>query len=186
MYEEEFEFIRAFEWSPDSKQLAYIKFNEEQVPSFGMMMYEGQKPDLKEYAVYPGERQFKYPKAGEKNSVVEVWVYDVKAGQNIKMDTGNETDIYMPRIRWTYSGKDLGIFRMNRQQNRLELLFANSYTGDSRLIYTEKNKRYIETDFLDNLQFLPDDKSFVVLSEQDGYKHLYLYDMGGVKITPAD
>jgi dipeptidyl-peptidase-4 len=183
VYEEEFEFIRAFEWSPDSKQLAYIKFNEEQVPSFGMMMYEGQKPDLKEYAVYPGERQFKYPKAGEKNSIVEVWVYDVKAGQNIKMDTGSETDIYLPRIRWTHSGKDLAIFRLNRQQNRLELLLANSYTGDSRLIYTEKNNRYIETDFLDNLQFLKDDKGFVVLSEKDGYKHLYLYDMGGVKIS---
>jgi dipeptidyl-peptidase 4 len=183
VYEEEFEFIRAFEWSPDSKQLAYIKFNEEQVPSFGMMMYEGQKPDLKEYAVYPGERQFKHPKAGEKNSIVEVWVYDVKAGQNIKMDTGSETDIYLPRIRWTHSGKDLAIFRMNRQQNRLELLLANSYTGDSRLIYTEKNNRYIETDFLDNLQFLTDDKGFVVLSEKDGYKHLYLYDMGGVKIS---
>lgn len=183
VYEEEFEFIRAFEWSPDSKQLAYIKFNEEQVPSYGMMMYEGQKPDLKEFAVYPGERRFKYPKAGEKNSVVEVWVYDVKAGQNIKMDTGKETDIYLPKIIWSYSGKDLGIIRMNRPQNRLELLFANPYTGDSRLIYTEKNKRYIETDFLDNLQFLPDDKSFVVLSEQDGYKHLYLYDLAGVQIS---
>ena len=182
VYEEEFEFISAFEWSPDSKQLAYIKFNEEEVPTFGMMMYKGQKPDLKEYAVYPGEQRIKYPKAGEKNSVVDVWVYDIKAGQNIKMDTGKETDIYIPKIMWRHSGKDLGIFRMNRQQNRLELLFANSFTGDSRIIYTEKNKRYIETDFLDNFQFLPDDKSFAILSEQDGYKHLYLYDIGGVKI----
>lgn len=182
VYEEEFEFIKAFEWSPDSKQLAYIKFNEEEVPFSKMMMYEGQDPELKEYAVYPGVRQFKYPKAGEPNSVVDVWVYDVKAGQNIKMDTGKDKDIYIPRIRWSYSGKDLGIMRMNRLQNRLELLFANPYTGDTRLIYTEKNKRYIETDFLDNLQFLPDDKSFVILSEQDGYKHLYLYDLAGVKI----
>jgi dipeptidyl-peptidase 4 len=182
VYEEEFEFIRAFEWSPDSKQLAYIKFKEEEVPAYGMMMYEGQKPQLKEYAVYPGEYKFKYPKAGEKNSIVEIWVYDIQANQNIKMDTGTATDIYLPWIRWSFSGKDLGIIRLNRQQNRPELLFANSYTGDSRVIYTERNKRYIETDFLDNFQFLPDNKSFVVLSEQDGYKHLYLYDMGGVKI----
>lgn len=182
VYEEEFEFIRAFEWSPDSKQLAYIKFNEEAVPSYGMMMYEGKKPELKEYAVYPAERRFKYPKAGDKNSIVEVWVYDIQAGQNIMMDTGKETNIYIPKIIWTASGKDLGIIRMNRPQNRLELLFANSHTGDSRLIFTERNKRYIETDFLDNFQFLPDDKGFVTLSEQDGYKHLYLYDMGGVKI----
>lgn len=182
VYEEEFEFIKAFEWSPDSKQLAYIKFNEEAVSNYGMVMYEGEKPELKEYAVYPGERRFKYPKAGEKNSITQVWVYDIQAGQNIMMDTGKETNIYLPSIKWTYSGKDLAIIRLNRPQNLLELLFANSHAGDSRVIYTERNKRYIETDFLDNLQFLPDDKSFIILSEQDGYKHLYLYDMGGVKI----
>jgi len=182
VYEEEFEFNRAFEWSPDSKQLAYIKFNEEAVHTFGIPMYKGLNPELKENSIYPGEYRFKYPKAGEKNSIVNTWVYDIKAGQNIKMDTGTETDIYIPRIRWSYSGKNLGILKMNRLQNRLELLFANSYTGDTRIIFTEKNKRYIETDFLDNLQFLPDDKSFVTLSEQDGYKHLYLYDIGGVKI----
>ena len=182
VYEEEFEFNRAFEWSPDSKQLAYIKFNEEDVPTFGIPMYKGLNPVHNENSVYPGEYRFKYPKAGEKNSIVSVMVYDIKAGQNIKMDIGTETDIYIPRIKWNYSGKNLGIFKMNRLQNKLELLFANSYTGDTRLIYTEKNKRYIETDFLDNLQFLPDDKSFIILSEQDGYKHLYLFDTGGVKI----
>ena len=182
VYEEEFEFNRAFEWSPDSKQIAYIKFNEEQVPTFGIPMYKGLNPAHKENSVYPGEYRFKYPKAGEKNSIVSVMVYDIKAGRNIKMDIGTETDIYIPRIRWNYSGSNLGILKMNRLQNKLELLFANSYTGDTRLIFTEKNKRYIETDFLDNLQFLPDDKSFVTLSEQDGYKHLYLYDLGGVKI----
>lgn len=182
VYEEEFEFNKAFEWSPDSKQVAYIKFNEEQVPTFGIPMYKGLNPEYKENSPYPGEYRFKYPKAGEKNSIVSVWVYDIKAGQNIRMETGDETDIYIPRIRWNHSGKNLGILKMNRLQNRLELLYANSFTGDTRLIYTEKNKRYIETDFLDNLQFLPDDKSFVILSEQDGYKHLYLYDTGGVKI----
>jgi dipeptidyl-peptidase-4 len=182
VYEEEFEFNRAFEWSPDSKQVAYIKFNEENVPTFGIPMYKGLSPEHKENSVYPGEYRFKYPKAGEKNSIVSVWVYDIKAGQNIQMDLGKETDIYIPRIHWTYGGKNLGILKMNRLQNRLDLLYANSYSGDTRLIYTEKNKRYIETDFLDNLQFLPDDKSFVILSEQDGYKHLYLYDNSGVRV----
>ncbi len=182
VYEEEFEFNRAFEWSPDSKQLAYIKFDESEVNTFSMPIYKGISPEFKENALYPGEYKFKYPKAGEKNSVVSVWVYDIKAGQNIQMETGKETDIYIPRIRWTNKGTNLSIFRMNRLQNRLELLFANSFTGDTRLIFTEKNQRYIETDFLDNLQFLPDEKSFVTLSEQDGFKHLYLYDFGGVKI----
>lgn len=184
VYEEEFEFNQAYEWSPDSKQLAYIKFNEEQVATFGFPVYKGMNPELTKNSIYPAEYRFKYPKAGEKNSIVSVWVYDIKAGQNIKMDTGSDTDIYIPRIRWSFSGNDLGIMRMNRLQNKLEMLFANSYTGDSRIIYIEKNKRYIETDFLDCLEFLPDNKSFVVLSEQNGYKHLYLYDLGGVKIRP--
>lgn len=182
VYEEEFEFNRAYEWSPDSKQVAYLKFNEEAVPTFGIPMYKGLSPEHTENILYPGEYRFKYPKAGEKNSIVSVWVYDIKAGQNIQMDMGTETDMYIPHIQWTYSGKNLSILKMNRLQNRGDLLYANSYSGDTRLIYTEKNKRYIETDFLDNLQFLPDDKSFVILSEQDGYKHLYLYDNSGVKV----
>ena len=182
VYEEEFEFNRGFEWSPDSKQLAYMKFNEEQVPIYHMPMYKGLAPEHKENKLYPGEYSFKYPKAGEKNSIVQIWVYDIKSGHNVQMDTGKETDNYLPKISWTNAGTDLGIFRMNRLQNKLELLFANPYTGDSRLIYTEKNSRYIETDFLDNFQFIEDNKNFVVLSEQNGFKHLYLYDLSGVKV----
>jgi len=183
VYEEEFEFNKAFQWSPDSKQIAYIKFDEEQVPTYAFPVYKGLNPTHPENSTYPGEYRFKYPKAGEKNSLVSVWVYDIKAGQNIEMDMGNEKDYYIPKILWSYGGKNLGIFKMNRLQNKLDLLYANSYSGDTRLIYTEKNKRYIETDYLDNFQFLPDDKSFVILSEQDGYKHLYLYDNSGVKVT---
>ena len=182
VYEEEFEFNRGFEWSPDSKQLAFMKFNEEQVPIYHMPMYKGLAPEHKENKIYPGEYSFKYPKAGEKNSIVQIWVYDIKSGNTIQMDTGKETDNYLPKIAWTFTGSDLGIFRMNRLQNKLELLFANPNTGDSRLIYTEKNSRYIETDYLDNFTFLEDNKSFVVLSEQNGYKHLYLYDLSGVKV----
>ena len=182
VYEEEFEFNRGFEWSPDSKQIAYMKFNEEQVPIYHMPMYKGMAPEHKENKLYPGEYSFKYPKAGEKNSIVNIVVYDIKSGHNILMDTGKETDIYLPKIVWTNSGSDLGIFRMNRLQNKAELLFANPNTGDTRLIYTEKNSRYLETDFLDNFQFLEDNKNFVVLSEQNGFKHLYLYDLRGVKV----
>ncbi len=182
VYEEEFEFNRGFEWSPDSKQLAYMKFNEEQVPLYHMAMYKGLAPEHNENKLYPGEFSFKYPKAGEKNSIVQIWVYDIKSGHNIQMETGKETDNYLPKIAWTNSGSDLCIFRMNRLQNKLELLFANPNTGDSRLIYTEKNSRYIETDYLDYFTFLEDNKNFVILSEQNGYKHLYLYDLNGVKV----
>jgi dipeptidyl-peptidase-4 len=182
VYEEEFEFNRGFEWSPDSKKIAYMKFNEEQVPVYHMAMYKGLQPEHKENRLYPGEYSFKYPKAGEKNSIVQIWVYDLKGGHNIQMETGKETDNYLPKIAWTNNGSDLGIIRMNRLQNKLELLFANPNTGDSRLIYTEKNSRYIETDFLDYFTFLEDNRNFVILSEQNGYKHLYLYDLSGVKV----
>ncbi len=183
VYEEEFEFNRGFEWSPDSKQIAYMKFNEEQVPIYKMPIYRGMKPEHNENKLYPGEYSFKYPKAGEKNSIVQIWVYDIKSSHNIQMETGKETDNYLPKISWTNSGNDLGIFRMNRLQNKLELLLANPNTGDTRLIYTEKNSRYLETDFLDNFQFLEDNKNFVVLSEQNGFKHLYLYNLNGIKVT---
>jgi len=182
VYEEEFEFNQGYEWSPDSKQIAFMKFNEEKVPIYHMAMYKGMKPEHEENRLYPGEYSFKYPKAGETNSIVQIWVYDIKSGHTIQMETGKETDIYLPKISWTNSGADLGIFRMNRLQNKLELLFANSNTGDTRLIYTEKNSRYIETDYLDNFKFLEDNKTFVVLSEQNGYKHLYLYDFNGIKV----
>ncbi len=183
VYEEEFEFIRGFEWSPDSKQIAYLKFDESEVPSFGFTLYKGSNPTKTENALYPGEFRYKYPKAGEKNAKVSVWVYDIKAGQNIEMDLGNDKDYYVPKIDWSYSGKNLGIFKVNRLQNKVELFFANSHSGDTRLIYTEKNNRYVETDFLDNFTFLSDDKSFIILSEQDGYKHLYLYDTSGVRVS---
>ena len=182
VYEEEFEFNRGFEWSPDSKQLAYMKFNEEQVPIYKMPIYRGMKPEHNENKLYPGEYSFKYPKAGEKNSIVQIWVYDIKSSHNIQMETGKETDNYLPKISWTNSGNDLGIFRMNRLQNKRELLLAHPNTGDSRLMYTDKNSRYLETDFLDNFQFLEDNKNFVVLSEQNGFKHLYLYNLNGIKV----
>ncbi|MCE1199200.1 MAG: DPP IV N-terminal domain-containing protein, partial [Marinilabiliales bacterium] len=114
VYEEEFEFNKGFEWSPDSKKIAYMKFNETDVPTYHMTMYKGLKPELNQNRLYPGDYSFKYPKAGEKNAVVEIWVYDIKGGSNIHMDTGKEHDVYLPKIAWTPSASDLGIIRMNR------------------------------------------------------------------------
>jgi dipeptidyl-peptidase-4 len=184
VYEEEFSFNKAFEWSPDSKKLAFIKFNEEAVKTFGMPMYKGDSPEKEENNLYPGEYRFKYPKAGETNSIVEVYVYDLKAKQSIQVDTGEDTDIYIPRIRWTNDGSDLAVFRLNRLQNKFEMLFANPFTGDTRTIFTERNERYIEETLYDKLTFLPDNRHFVVLSEKDGYSHLYLYDFSGVPVKP--
>lgn len=179
VYEEEFEFNKAYTWSPDGKKIAYIKFNESDVKMFGMTMFAGQKPIVTENKLYPENRSFKYPKAGEANSIVSVHIYDLETKKTIKVDIGSEKDIYIPRLRWTKDIKTIGVFRMNRLQNTFELLFADSETGSTKVIYTETNKYFFdETDF-DNLQFTNDGKYFVMTSERDGYRHLYLHDMNG-------
>ena len=183
VYEEEFEFNKAYEWSPDGKKLAYIKFDESNVKMFGMTMFAGSHPELIKNKLYPECRKFKYPKAGEDNSIVSVHIYNFETTKTIIADIGEETDIYIPRIRWTKDINKLAIFRLNRLQNKFELLFANPETGKTKIAYTETNKYYIdETDF-DKLQFLDDGKYFVMTSERDGWRHLYLHDMNGKQIT---
>ena len=181
VYEEEFGFNKAFAWSPDSKFLAFIRFDESAVRQFSMTMFRGDKPALDENALYPGNETFKYPKAGEKNSTVTVQVYEIKSKSTIPVDLGKDTNIYVPRIKWTPDANDLVVMRMNRQQNVLDVLYANPFTGDTRPVYTEKNKRYIDESFLDKFIYL-DNGQFVVTSERNGYSHLYLHDRQGFEI----
>ena len=182
VYEEEFSFNKAFAWSPDSKFLAFIRFNETEVPMFNMPMYQGQKPELKENQLYPGSYSYKYPKPGEKNSVVSVRIYDLKSKSSVTAEIGTDLDQYIPRIKWTADAADLAIMKLNRLQNKLDIVLCNPYTGDTRNFFTEKNKRYISEDFYDNFIFLPDNKYIVVNSERNGYSHLYLYDRQGFEV----
>ncbi len=171
VYEEEFAITQGYVWSPDSKKLAYYRFDESRVKQFNMTMYE--------HKLYPVNYTFKYPKAGEENSIVEVWVYDLPTGKKVKMDVGPETDQYIPRIKWTKDPGVLGIVRLNRLQNHIELLLADAATGRSQVIYSEKNKYYID-EIDDNWPvFLDNGKEFVIYSEKDGYRHFYLYEMNG-------
>jgi dipeptidyl-peptidase-4 len=134
---------------------------------------------LFEHKLYPGNYTFKYPKAGEENSVVQIWVYDVSTGRKVLMDTGKETDQYIPRIKWTQDPGILAMVRLNRLQNHIEILLADAGDGHSQVIYSEKNKYYIpEID--DNYPvFLKSGKEFVIYSDKDGYRHFYLYDLNG-------
>ena len=154
VYEEEFGdftteegFNRAFWWSPDSKFLAFVRFDESQVPEFTMPIYHGESPSLKQNQLYPGEVTFKYPKAGEKNSEVRVLVHEIRSKTNMDADIGENKDIYIPRLKWTPDANSLVIMRLNRMQNNLDVLYANPFTGDSRIVFTEKNKRYIDEKF---------------------------------------
>lgn len=171
VYEEEFSFSQGFFWSPDSKKIAYFRFDESNVKEFQMEEFEG---------LYPDWYSFKYPKAGEDNSVVEVYVYDLELGKSVKMDTGEETDIYLPRMKWTNDANTLAIQRLNRHQNHLEILAANATTGKSRVFYDETNEYYI--DVTDDWTFLKDGNSFLMTSEKSGYNHIYLYLLDGTMV----
>jgi dipeptidyl-peptidase-4 len=182
VYEEEFGYNKAFWWSPDSKFIAFVRFDESAVPEFSMPMYAGAKPEISANKLYPGEYTFKYPKAGETNSTVQVLSYEIKSKSTIKVDIGENPDIYIPRLKWTPDANDLVVMRLNRHQNKLDVLYVNPYTGDSRPILSEKNDRYVDESFLDAFTYL-DDGSFVVNSERNGWSHLYLYDKQGFEIA---
>ncbi|WP_421918713.1 S9 family peptidase [Marinifilum sp.] len=177
VYEEEFEFNKAFAWSPDSKFLAYMKFDESEVKMFNMNKFEGLYPQVKDNALYPENYTYKYPKAGEENSEVSVWVYNVDDRITKKMDVGDERDQYIPRLKWTKDPKKLAIYRLNRHQNKLEFLVANAKTGESDVMYTQENKYYVEERNFDFLTFLDNGTQFIYADEKDGFNHLYLYDM---------
>ena len=168
VYEEEFAFVRAFDWSADSKKLAYIRFDESKVPEFSMSMFH---KDL-----YPTIETFKYPKAGENNSVVSLHIYDVNSNTVKDINLGNYKDFYIARIKWTNDANTLSAQVLNRHQNNLDLLFVNGDTGAVKVVLNEKDKAYV--DVTDNLTFLKDN-SFIWTSEKDGFNHIYLYDKNG-------
>nr|WP_302013376.1 S9 family peptidase [Alistipes ihumii] len=165
VYEEEFSFARAFAWSPDGRKIAYLRFDESRVKQYNMNRFAG--------GLYPENYTFKYPKAGEQNSVVELYCCDVADGSTVRMDTGEQTDQYIPRLFWTPTGQ-LGFYRLNRLQNHFEVLLCDS-SGASRVVYDERNDRYVERVDGRTVTFLPDGDRFVVRSERDGFMHLYLY-----------
>lgn len=167
VYEEELRLSKAFSWSADSKLAAYMKFDESKVKEMNLTFYN----DL-----YPSEFSYKYPKAGEENSVVTVWVYEVENGKTVKADIGSNTDQYIPRIKFTPDNNTLSIIRLNRLQNKLDILFADASTGKSEVVFTEEAKYYISESY--DLTFLKDG-SFLKMSDRDGWAHVYLHEKNG-------
>ena len=172
VYEEEFSFTKAFFWSPDGKKIAFYRFDESKVKQYTLPFYHKKSP-------YPEEYTYKYPVAGEDNSIVQIYTYDLTSGKTVKMDVGDNTDQYIPRIKWTTQPDKLAIERLNRLQNHLDILVADASTGETKTIYTEDNNYYI--DITDDLTFLPDGKHFLITSEKDGYNAIYLCNMNSKK-----
>lgn len=173
VYEEEFSFVRAFDWNADSNKIAFIRFDETDVPEFSMDVYG---KDL-----YPTQSVFKYPKAGEKNAEVSLHIYDLKTNKAEEVKVNKEyNDFYIPRIQWTNNPDVLSAQFMNRHQNELDLWFINAKKNEAEIVLAETDKAYIDVTF--DLTFLEDD-SFIWTSEKDGYNHIYHYDKNGKLIN---
>lgn len=173
VYEEEFSFVRAFDWNSDSDKIAFIRFDETQVPEFSMDIYGT--------ALYQSQQVFKYPKAGEANSEVSLHIYDLNKNNTYKVEVAKAyQDFYIPRIKWTNNPNVLSAQYLNRHQNDLDLWFINADEKSARLVLNETDDAYV--DVTDNLTFLKDN-SFIWTSETDGYNHIYHYDNEGKLIN---
>lgn len=175
VYEEEFGFTKAFEWSPDSKKIAFYRFDESRVKQYNISLYGN---------LYPELYTFKYPKAGEDNSIVTIHIYDLLSEKTIQTKTGEIINIYIPRIKWTNDPEILSIIRLNRLQNNMEILHASAVTGESLLIYNESNKYYISEIKDNTLNYLSNGQEIILVSEQSGWRHIYRYNFVTKKISP--
>ncbi|OEI79705.1 peptidase S9 [Formosa algae] len=173
VYEEEFAFVRAFEWNATGDKIAFIRFDETKVPEFSM--------DLFGKDLYPTQDVFKYPKAGEANSDVSLHVFDLKQNKITEVTLDKSySDFYIPRIKWTNEANVLSAQYTNRHQNELDLWMIDASAMTSKLVLTDKDQAYV--DVTDNLTFL-EDNSFIWTSEKDGYNHIYHYKKDGSLIN---
>ena len=167
VYEEEFKLVKGFSWSADGKKIAYYKFDESHVKEFSMDKFNG--------GLYPTQEVFKYPKAGEDNSTVNIYLYNIKEDTKILIYTENDYE-YIPRIKWTSDANILSIIGLNRYQNKLDFILVDAKDGTNKILFSEEDKYYININ--DNLSFLPSNY-FIWTSEKNGYNHIYLKGLDG-------
>lgn len=169
VYEEEFATTRLMEFSPDNRVLAFVRTNESDVKQFSFQTYNEQ--------LYPDYYQFKYPKPGEKNSQVELRVFDIEARTTRTIDVPLDADGYIPRIKFTQNPDELAVMTLNRDQNRFDMYFANPRSTVAKLILREESKYYVDSEWLNSIHFLKD--RFTYVSEKSGFSHIYIYGMSG-------
>lgn len=174
VYEEEYGFTKGYAFSPDSKKIAYLRFDESEVPMFEMMRFDGE--------LYNKPYTFKYPKAGDRNSTVELWLYDIASGSKSRIDVGPQTDQYVPFISWTPAG-ELYFFRINRKQNHFEVVLCRK-DGTQKVIYDETSPTYVERPALSTIRFVDGDRFIVQNETLTGWNHIYLHSVEKGLITP--
>ena len=167
VYEEEFGLVQAYQWSPDGKKIAYLKFDEENVNTFSMDIFKGQ--------LYPSSKTFKYPKAGEDNSVVNLYIHDLEENKTTFIYTEKDYE-YIPRFFWTFTSNKLVFYGLNRLQNNLDFIVLNYENLQTEILFSENDSCYIE--IKNELEFF-NENHFIWISEKDGYYHAYLKNLEG-------
>lgn len=178
VYEEELRLTKAFNWSPDGKRIAFYRFDESEVREYNLQYWD-------EGALYPRDYRYKYPKAGEKNAVVSIHIHRLDNNQTTKVDLGKDTDFYVPRILWTKNPNTLSVLKLNRLQNRLDILHADANSGRTTMIFSDKSRKYIDINYTSDLIYLNNKTQFLFSSERSGYNHYYLHKIDGQVIGQA-
>lgn len=182
--EEEFGFNNALAWSADSKTLSWIRYDESQVKTYSLQIFEGMSPARKEYKDYPGFYSYKYPKAGQDNSKVSAWVYNLESNTTQQYQLPLDADGYIPRIKTTEDPQRIIIYTMNRHQDCLRLYAATPLSGETRMLIEEAVPKYIKEGAMSDIAIL---KDYILLpSDRDGHLHLYLYDKEGKLIRQIE
>lgn len=176
VYEEELRLTKAFDWSPDGKRLAFIRFDESQVPEYNLQYWDSG-------AKYPRDYRYKYPKTGEKNSNVSVHIHELATRKTIRVDLGDESDFYIPKIQWTKNANLLSVMQLSRLQNKLNVFHADARTGKSLLVFYERAEKYLNVYDAHDLIYLNNKQQFIFsATERDSYKHFYLHNIDGQRI----
>ena len=177
VYEEEFKSTGSIVWSPDNTTLCYLKYNETQVPLYSLPLFDSYCSPNKKYALYPGEFTYKYPVAGEKNSIVTLHSYDVENRKTKNINFEDSRIEYIPRIEFIPNGQNLLVSTLNREQNRLEVYSVNPKSTVVKSILVEESKTWVLPETYENMTLTPN--NFVILSNRSGYNHLYQYSYSG-------
>ena len=168
VYEEELGLRDAFRWSPDGSRIAYWQLDQSEIRPFYL---------IDETSLYPELISVRYPKAGTPNSKVRVGSLEIESGETTWFDLGPEEDLYVARMEWAASSAEVAIQRLNRHQNRLDVLLGDARTGETRLLFSETDDAWVDVD--DDLTWIAGGARFLWSSERDGWRHLYLYDRAG-------
>ena len=177
VYEEEFSFNRAFAWNANGTSIGWIRFDESHVKTYSLQLFEGAEPKRTEFHDYPGEYSYKYPKAGQDNSKVSLWSYDLKTGKTIRLNVPVDADGYYPRIKTSPDANSLIVYTMNRHQDDMRLYSVNPFTGTSKMLIQESVPKFVKEEVVENS--IVGKQNILLPSDRDGYMHLYLYDMNG-------